>query len=289
MNTLQWAGALELGLLYGVVALGVYLSFRVLNFPDLTVDGSFPLGASITALLLTKGGNPWLALGLSCIGGFIAGGITAWLNIRWRLLHLLAGILTMTALSSINFRIMGRSNLGLLDETTIFTSSFFGPIPLLGVLVLILVALLWRFLKSDIGLALRATGENPKMAIAQGVPTRFMIWLGLGISNALIALAGGLFAQSQGFADASLGVGTIVIGLASVIMGEVFVSPRRIFLVLLGCVGGSILYRFLISLAFNVKGLGFQPTDLNLITAVLVALAMIAPRFKKENAYDPLT
>ena len=165
MNVLQFLGSLELGLLYGIVALGVYLSFRVLDFPDLTVDGSFPLGAAITATLLTLGCDPWLAIGGAMAGGFIAGLMTAWLNVRWKLLHLLAGILTMTALYSINLRIMGRSNIALVEEKTIFTGTTSDTLPLLGIIVLVIILLLWRFLRSEIGLAMRATGANPKMAL----------------------------------------------------------------------------------------------------------------------------
>ena len=282
MNMLQFLGSLEIGLLYGIVALGVYLSFRVLDFPDLTVDGSFPLGAAITATLLTLNCDPWLAIAGAMIGGFIAGLMTAWLNVRWKLLHLLAGILTMTSLYSVNLRIMGRSNIALVEEKTIFTGIAAGPLPLLSIIVLVIILLLWRFLRSEIGLAMRATGENPKMALAQGICTSRMIFLGLGISNSLVALAGALFAQSQGFSDTTMGIGTIVIGLASVIMGEVFVSRSRILLALAACVGGSILYRLLISFAFNVKEFGFQASDLNFVTAFLVALAMILPRLRKR-------
>jgi putative ABC transport system permease protein len=282
MNTLQFLGALELGLLYGIVALGVYLSFRVLDFPDLTVDGSFPLGAAIAATLLTKGYSPVLATLAALGGGFTAGLVTAWLNVKWKLVHLLASILTMTALYSINLRIMGRSNIALVEEKTLFNTLNVNVSLILACIVALVMFLLWRFLRSEIGLAMRATGANPKMALAQGISTSYMISLGLGISNSLVALAGALFAQSQGFSDTTMGIGTIVIGLASVIMGEVFISRQKIFLALLACVIGSIVYRLMTALALNIKEFGLQPSDLNMVTAILVAFAMILPRLTRR-------
>jgi putative ABC transport system permease protein len=277
-------GALEIGLVYGLVALGVFLSFRVLSFPDLTVDGSFPLGAAVAASAITGGVDPWLATLLAIAAGALAGLVTAVLNVRFHILHLLASILTMIALFSINLRIMGRPNIALLGEPTIL-SPFEGlgvpglllrPLAV-GLIVLLCMALLAWFLQSDYGLALRATGANPRMARAQGIATGSAICIGMALSNALVALAGALFAQTNGFADITIGTGTIVVGLAAVIVGETLLPARRIGLVVLACVLGSILYRLAVALALNADVLGLEASDLNLVTAVLVGLALILP------------
>ena len=285
MSLIAFLGTLETGLIFGLVALGVYLSFRILQFPDLTVDGSFPLGAAVSAVLIVGAGvNPFLATLAACVAGAAAGLVTAWLNVRLKILHLLASILTMIALYSINLRIMGRPNIALLGETTVFS-----PLDALGIstyvavpaalFVLIVAAKLamdW-FLNSEIGLAMRATGANARMARAQGINTDFYTLLGMAISNALVALAGALFAQSQGAADVTMGVGVIVVGLAAVIGGEAVILPRTIFLATLACVTGSLLYRVAVALALNAEFIGLKAQDLNLITALLVAAAMVLP------------
>lgn len=295
MNTIQFLGSVELGLIYGLVALGVYLSFRVLEFPDLTVDGSFPLGAAVAAILIVNGYPPFFATMMASGAGFLAGVVTAWLNIRWKILHLLASILTMTALYSINLRIMGRPNIALLNEATLFTNfvealralEFLPPAILPIILAFITVAvwlLLTRFLTSHLGLAMRATGGNPRMAKAQGINVNRMTILGIALSNAIVAFAGALFAQTQGFADVTMGVGTIIIGLAAVIIGEAFFPSRTIWIALLTCIVGAILYRLAVALALNVGFLGLQASDLNLITALLVAVAMILPKIRSKVA-----
>lgn len=280
----QLIGALEMGLIYGLVAMGVFLTFRILDFPDLTADGSFPLGASITAVLLSYGILPWVAMLASMAAGAFAGFITAWLNVRWRILNLLAGILTMTALYSINLRIMGRPNMSLLDESTLF--SYCAPLTpwqVLGcVCGLVFTLYLW-FINSEVGLALRAVGANKKMAQAQGISVKGMTLLGLAFSNALISLGGSLFAQHAGFSDVSLGVGTIIFGLAAVIMGEVILPSRHLRWMLAACVIGSIVYRLVIAGALNMTALGMQASDLNLITAFLVISAMVLPRLRKGH------
>jgi putative ABC transport system permease protein len=266
------------------VALGVFLSFRVLNFPDLTVDGSFPLGAAVVASAIVGGIDPWLATLLAILAGALAGLVTALLNVRFRILHLLASILTMIALFSINLRIMGRPNIALLGEPTVLTpfaglgvrGMLLTP-AVVGIALLIVMALLTRFLASDYGLALRATGANPRMARAQGIATGRAICIGMALSNALVALAGALFAQTNGFADITIGTGTIVVGLAAVIIGETLLPARRIGVVVVAAVLGSILYRLAIALALNAHVLGLQASDLNLVTAVLVGLALILP------------
>jgi len=284
MSLIAILGALETGLIFGLVAMGIFLSFRVLQFPDLTVDGSFPLGAAVAAVFIVSGTNPYLATIFAAFAGAMAGTVTAWLNVRLRILHLLASILVMIALYSVNLRVMGRPNVALLGETTVFTPLDSLPIPgyvalPISLLVVVVFAkiLLDRFLNSEIGLAMRATGANPRMAQAQGINTGMMIMGGMALSNAFVAVAGALFAQSQGAADVTLGVGVIVVGLAAVIGGEAIVPPKTVFWATLGCVVGSILYRFAVALALNADFIGLKAQDLNLITAVLVVLALVAP------------
>ncbi len=290
MSLIEVWAALEIGLIYALVALAVFISFRVLDFPDLTADGSFPLGGAIAATLLVGGMSPWLATGCAILGGMFAGLFTAWLNLKWKILNLLASILTMTALYSINLRIMGRPNVALLDEETIFTpfealtgSHLYGILLLGGLVILTVGFLFWRFMISDTGLALRATGSNPRMALAQGISIKRTTYLGMGLSNGLIALAGALFAQSQGFADITTGVGTIIFGLAAVIIGEVLIPSRWMSLIILGCILGSIVYRLAVGFALNAGAIGLQTSDLNLVTATLVALAMILPRIRQSS------
>ncbi len=284
MTQIAFLGALEIGLVYGLVALGVFLSFRVLNFPDLTVDGSFPLGAAVTAALIVVGTDPYLATGVAMLAGALAGMVTAFLNLRFKILHLLASILTMIALYSINLRIMGRPNLALITEPTVLTPfeglglPGFYLKPLFALVVVLLVGgLLARFLASDYGLGLRATGANARMARAQGVATGRSTYVGMALSNAMVALGGALFAQMNGFADITMGTGTIVVGLAAVIVGEVVLRSRLILVAVVACVLGSVLYRIAIALALNADALGLQSSDLNLVTAVLVAVALILP------------
>lgn len=284
MSQIAFLGAVEVGLLFALVALGVFLSFRVLQFPDLTVDGSFPLGAAVCASLIVVEVNPYLATFVAALAGACAGMVTAWLNVRLKILHLLASILTMIALYSVNLRIMGRPNIALLGENTVFspleswdTPSYIAlPIMLAVLVVIVKLALDW-FLNSEIGLAMRATGVNPRMARAQGIHTNRYILGGMALSNALVAVAGALFAQSQGAADVTLGVGVIVVGLAAVIGGEAVMNTRTVFRATLACVIGSIIYRLAVAGALNADMLGLKAQDLNLITAVLVTLAMVLP------------
>lgn len=288
MSTIAFWGAVELGLVFAFVAIGVYLAFRVLDFPDLTVDGSFPLGAAVAAVLIIAGLNAWLATGIAMLAGAAAGIVTATLNVRFKILNLLASILTMIALFSINLRVMGKPNVALLNEATMLTP-FYGlglkeylvrPI-FIFILVALAIVAVWRFLESDAGLAMRATGTNARMARAQGVNTGRQIYLGIAISNALVALGGALFAQTNGFADVTSGVGTIVVGLAAVIVGETLFGNRGLLVALIGCVVGSILYRLAIQLALSTDMLGLKASDLNMVTAALVAIALILPRLRK--------
>jgi putative ABC transport system permease protein len=288
VSAIAFFGAIEIGLVYAFVGIGVFLSFRVLDFPDLTVDGSFPLGAGVAAVAILGGVNPWLATLLAALAGACAGLVTATLNQRFRILHLLASILTMIALFSVFLRIVGRPNVAILNEETIVTPFLGHGIndylvrPLfLAVLVAVAVLLLARFLGSDFGLAMRATGANPRMARAQGISTAFQVYSGIALSNALVAVGGALFAQTNGFADVTQGIGTIVIGLAAVIIGETLFRFGGILMALVGCVLGSILYRVAIQFALSTDFIGLQASDLNLVTAVLVALALILPRLRR--------
>ncbi len=287
MTLIAFMGAIETGLLFGLVAMGVYISFRILDFPDLTVDGSFPLGAAISATAIVSGINPWLATGMALIGGAMAGSLTAWLNVRLKILHLLASILVMIALYSINLRIMGKPNVALLGENTVLTPVeawpmiYYLSIPLaFAGIVAVVMGLLILFLKSDIGLSMRATGANARMARSHGVATGWITILGMAVANALVALAGSLFAQSQGSADVTMGVGVIVIGLAAVIGGEAIMSTRTVVLAIIACVLGAILYRLAIAFALNADFIGLKAQDLNLITAVLVTIAIVLPGMK---------
>ncbi|EPS5697417.1 ABC transporter permease [Vibrio vulnificus] len=290
MSAFAFLGALEIGLLYGLVALGVYLTFRVLDFPDLSVDGSFPMGAAVAATAIVAGVNPWLATGMAILAGAMTGWVTAFLAVRCGILHLLASILTMIAAFSINIRIMGRPNLALLGEETILTPfeslgdpMFIRPL-VVGILVLISSWLVVRLLNSDFGLGLRATGVNARMVRAQGGSTSFYTYFGLALSNGFVGFAGALFAQTNSFADVTSGVGTIVVGLAAVILGQTLIPGRKIWVAVVAVIVGSVLYRLAVAFALSSGMFGLQASDLNLVTAVLVAIALIAPKLKGNMA-----
>jgi putative ABC transport system permease protein len=295
-------GAVSQGLVYSLMALGVYLTFRVLDFPDLTVDGSFPLGASVSAVLITHGVNPFLALPVAVAAGMLAGLTTAFLSTKLNILNLLASILTMIALYSINLRIMSKPNISLINRKTVFDyfasfrefiASFGIPdsvmVPILFFAVIVVVKIfLDFFLHTELGLALRATGDNPHMIRAQGVNTDFTIMLGVAISNGLVALSGALFSQNQGSADVNMGVGTIVAGLASVIVGEALIGEMTVFRATLGVVIGSVVYRLAIAFALTIRigTLQITPSDLKLITAILVVIALTFPTIRSKVTLD---
>ncbi|MCP3869497.1 MAG: ABC transporter permease [Gammaproteobacteria bacterium] len=289
MSLIAFLGSIETGLLFGLVALGVFLSFRVLNFPDLTVDGSLPLGAATSATLIVNGADPYLATLAAVFAGACAGLVTAFLNVRLKILHLLASILTMIGLHTVNLRIMGKPNQALLGEETVFTPfeglglPYYWLIPIfLLILVTLVLVLLNLYLGSESGLGMRATGSNQRMAASQGIETGRMKLLGIAMSNGLVGLAGALFAQIQGGADITMGVGVIVVGLAAVILGEAVLSTRTILLATIACILGSILYRLVVALALNAEFLGLQAQDLKLITAVLVVVAMTLPDARRR-------
>lgn len=289
MSLFSLLGALEIGLIFSLVALGVFISFRLLRFPDLTVDGSFPLGGAVAATLISSGVDPFTSTVAATAAGALAGLVTGWLNVRLRIMDLLASILMMIALYSVNLRIMGKPNVPLITEPTVFTilqpgwlSDYVARPLILVVVVLAATFLLDWYFSTQSGLAMRATGSNGRMARAQGVNTGAMILGGMALSNALVGLAGALFAQTQGGADISMGIGTIVIGLAAVIVGESILPSRRLVLATLAVIIGAIVYRFFIALALNSDFIGLKAQDLNFVTAVLVTIALVIPMLKRR-------
>jgi putative ABC transport system permease protein len=284
MSIFEILGALETGFIFGIVALGAYLTFQILDFPDLTVEGSFPLGAAVAATLMTAGGlDPWTATLLAAAAGFAAGFATAALNVRFGILHILAGILVAISLYSINLRIMSGPNQPLLGVKTVFSAfeglglpSYVVSTIFLGVTALALKLALDALLATGFGLAMRAAGANPAMAAANGVDVGRIRLIGVGLANFLTALSGALFAQVFGAADAYMGIGVIIVGLASVIVGMAILPSRTIFLATFACLGGAVLYRFAVALALNADFVGLQASDVQMVTAGLVALALIA-------------
>lgn len=274
------------GLLWSLLAIGVFITFRVLDIADLTVEGSFPLGAAISVTLIVAGVNPILSILGAAVGGMLAGVVTGWVHTKLKIPALLAGILTMIALYSVNLHVMGKANVSLLRMKTIYTYfeamnvSATWALALVGLLIAIITGIfLFWFFGTEIGAAIRATGVNPQMIRAQGVNTDSMIVLGLLLSNAFVAVAGALVAQGNGYADVGMGVGTIVIGLASVIIGEVLFGTKSFVQNLVAVVFGSVVYRIVIAV---VLYLGMPPNDLKLFTAVLVAIALSLPTLKAK-------
>lgn len=296
-------GALSMGLILSLLSLGMLISFRIIRFTDITVDGSITLGASVSAVLIMAGWSPWLATLVAFIAGSVAGSLTGLLYTRFKIQEILSGILMMTALYSINLRIMGRSNIPLLDTKTVSEipesallqltdgntntllfgwqvslvdlSVFFSSL----VLCVAIGWLLYRFLLTHFGTALRATGNNVQMVRAQGINNNGMIIFGLALSNGLVALSGSLLAQYQGFADVQMGIGMMVWGLASIIIGEALVGKSGLGITIAGAVMGTILFRLLIAIALRW---GLNPNDLKLVTALFVFMALVAPQILKS-------
>ena len=281
-----WVGAVALGLAFAAVALGVYVSFRVLAFPDLTVDGSFPLGAAVSAILIVRGWDPWLTLPVAIVAGALAGVVTALLNSRFGINGLLAGILVSIGLWTINLRVMeDRSNVPLISVDNVLTP--FRPlvadpnlraVVVFGVVIAVVGLVLNWLLHTDFGLALRATGDNEKMVRAQGVDADQMRLLGLALSNGIVGLSGALVAQYQAFADVGMGLGIIVAGLASVIIGETLLRPRGVLATIAAVAVGAVVYRLVIAAAL-FAGLG--PTDMRLVTSLIVIVALAVPQFRR--------
>lgn len=276
--------AVELGLIYALMALGVYLTFRILDFADLTVDGSFTTGAALAAVGIVNGVPPIAATAMSFGGGLAAGVVTGLLHTKGKINGLLAGILTQIGLYSINLRIMGKANIALLRETTLITplrdggyiGTWVSAGIFLAVAAVVLLVIIW-FLHTDVGLAMRATGDNPDMIRSFGVNTDNQKILGLALSNGLVAVCGALIAQFQGFADIGMGIGMIVAGLASVIIGQALMGRSSIAIAATAVVVGSVMYRVVIQLALEA---GLNPNDMKLISAVLVVLALVVPQWK---------
>ena len=300
-------GSIGIGLIYALVSLGVFISFRLLDFPDLTADASFPLGGAICGLCMYVGIDPWIATFLGMFAGCIAGAMTGLLYVKLNILQLLSSIIVMIGLYSINLRILGigpyimgetprmagSPNLSLLDAKTIFSpfmaEDYSNQYLVQPLMILAFVIVFWLllnlFLNTQVGLALRATGTNQRMAKSQGIPTGAITILGMAISNGLIALGGSLFVQTQGGADITIGVGTIVIGLASIIIGESIFPTKRIWAVMIAVIFGAILYRLFIAFALSnefLQEIGVGTEDLNLITAILVVLALVLPKQLKK-------
>ncbi|GAF89795.1 unnamed protein product, partial [marine sediment metagenome] len=287
MSLILWLGAVTQGLGYAFLAWGIYISLRVLNFADITVDGSFTLGGAVAATLIVRGVHPVPAVMAAMLAAALSGAVTGFIHTRFDINDLLAGILTMTALYSVNLHVMGRSNVSLLRERTLITLLKEIGLPLsedwlvFGFFLLLAIVcklgLDW-FLRTDFGMAMRATGDNPLMITAQGVDTRRMKVMGLALANGLVGLAGALIAQYQGFADVGMGIGSLVAGIAAVIIGETLTGRRSLPWIVAGVAIGSAVFRLLIALALQV---GLNPIDLKLVTAVFVFIALALPRLKR--------
>ena len=280
----DFIGAISLGLIWAVMAIAIYITYKILDIADMTVEGSITMGAAISAICISNGMNPYLTLILAFCGGLCAGFLTGFFHTILKIPALLSGILTMLALYSVNLRIMGKANVSLLKMDTVFTpfenlglSKNLAVIAVMVIIVGILIAALYWFFGTELGCAIRATGNNRKMARAQGINTRFMTIIALMLSNGLVALAGALIAQNQSFADMSMGIGSIVIALASLIIGEVLLGKGNFFVRLLSLVFGAIIYRIIIAF---VLWLGMPSNDLRLFTALTVAVALALPVFR---------
>lgn len=280
-------GSLQLGLLYGIMVLGIYISFRILNIPDLTCEGSFTFGLVISAVYAVNA-HPYLGLLLAIVAGAAAGIVTGFLQTKCKIHPVVAGILTMSGLYSINLFVMGeKSNLTLMGSDTVFSivrdmlktiDYDMVKIIVAFAFAVITVAVLVVFFRTHLGLAIRATGDNPEMVKASSINVDGMKITALAISNALIAFCGGLITQYQGYADINSGAGILVVGLASVIVGEVFFGKRSVFIGFISCFAGSIIYRYIIALA--IKSEWFPAYMLKLISAVIVAIALAIPAIK---------
>jgi putative ABC transport system permease protein len=297
-------GSTTIGLILALLALGIFISFRIFEFPDITAEGSFTFGAATASSLIVAGVNPLLASMVAFVAGMVAGASTGIIHTRFKINPLLAGILVMTALYSVNLHVMGKSNIPLLNETTVFTwienlsAAISGPNAKMMIIgwevatkdvwlllfcflsIVVFCIILWWFFKTNIGTAMRATGDNPQMIRALGVNTKILIIGGIALSNGFIALAGAMLAQFQGFADVQMGLGMMVWGLASVIIGEAIINDNSIGFIITGAVVGSVLFRLLVAIALRW---GLNPNDLKIITALFVFIALILPGLLKNK------
>ena len=270
---------IEQSLIFAIMVLGVYISFRILNFPDMTVDGTFPLGAAISAKLLTLGVNPYLTLLVALVAGAAAGAITGLIHVKLKVKDLLAGILVMTALYSVNLRVMGKSNIPLFEEDNIFNTEYSMMITIV-VLILISKFLLDYLLKTKFGFALKALGDNENLIVSLGLNEEKYKIYGLMIANAFVAFSGAVLAQYQGFADVGMGTGVIVIGLASIIIGDTLFGKRRKLAGTTIVIIGSILYRGVIAVTLSM---GMDASDLKLITSVIVIVILWIQKQKDKR------
>lgn len=261
---------LEQGLIFSIAALGVYITYKILDFPDLSVDGTFPLGAAVTASCIMKGMDPFIACILALIAGSIGGLVTGILHVKFKITNLMSGILVMIALYSINLRIMTKANIPLFGKETIFSNSL-EPLIIIAIFFVIVKIMLDLFLNTKLGFLLKAVGDNEQLLTSLAVDKDKIKILGLMISNGFVALAGAIMAQQQGFADVGMGTGTVVMGLAAVIMGEAILGKVKLLKASTMVVFGSILYKAVVALALQ---LGLAPTDLKLITAIIVVIAL---------------
>lgn len=261
---------LEQGFIFGVMVLGIYITYKLLDFPDLSVDGTFPLGACITASAMVSGINPWIATLLAFIGGSMAGAITGFLHVKLKITNLLSGILVMTGVYSINLRIMGKANVALFQQNTIFTSGI-SILMVLVILAIVIKVILDLFLKTKLGFLLKAVGDNPILVTSIGIDIGKVKFLGLMVSNGLVAMSGSIMAQYQGFSDVGMGTGIIVMGLASIIIGEMVFKKIPLILPTTMALLGSILYKASTALALRM---GLPATDLKIITAVIVVVIL---------------
>ena len=275
---------LEQGLIYGIVSLGVYITFKILDFPDMSVDGSFPLGAGVSALCLTHGVNPYLTLFIAFVSGAVGGLLTSFLHIKLKITNLLSGILVMLALYSISLRIMGKPNISLYGNDTIFSSGI-DSLFIIAIFVIVCKVLLDLFFKTKLGFMLISSGDNPQLVTSLGVNKGFIITIGLMISNGLVALGGSLMAQQQGFADIQMGAGTIIVGLAAIIIGTSIFKKVNVLAVTTITIIGSIIYKLILGIAMSLDFV--ESYDMKLITALIVAIALALSnmkfKFKKKN------
>lgn len=274
--------AIEEGLLFSIVSMGVYITYKILDFPDLSVDGTYPLGAAITAILLINGVNPWLAIIISAVGGAIAGGITAFLHVKLKISNLMSGILVMIALYSVNLRVMGKSNTPLFSTKTIFKNANLKSIFIIIIMVVICKIIIDTFLKTKRGFLLIAVGDNEQVVSSLGINKNGVKVLGLMISNGLVGMAGAIQAQKYGYADVTMGQGIVVMGLATVVIGITIFGKLSLLKCTTLSILGAIIYKVAIAIALRVN---FNPNDLKLITAIIVIIALASNNgiFKFKN------
>jgi len=270
-------GTLEQGLIFSIMVLGVYISYKILDFPDLSVDGSFPLGAAVAAVCVSRGMSPVLALLLAVVAGGMAGFVTGYIHVKWNITNLLAGIIVMTGLYSVNLRVMGKSNIPLFGVDHLFNTGLPSIVVIL-VLLTVVKGSLDYLLKTKFGFALKALGDNETLVVSLGINEKHLKIYGLAISNALVALSGGILAQYQGFADVGMGTGTIVTGLAAIIIGETVFKTGKFMKATTVALLGTLIFKYVVAAALKM---GMRASDLKLVTAVIVVGIMALKEKKK--------